>query len=274
LEGQSKRNRRGLDFIEEQWLVSDGNGVCSPLNAFGAKRRKADDSYRENSEGDGRFIVNSQANFAADLRTRGCAVCNQLIRTARDFFAQWQYALTRDEQAQSAFAEELGFCALHMWQLHSMSSPWGESVGLAALTEELSRLLAETERDEFASSNVHKLLRACENCRVCVMLEEAEAIYVKRLATFICDEEGAQSYKRSGVVCLRHLARMLAIVPNPVRELLLTMAWRRFEQVTKQMRDYAAKREAVRRDLISADEENASLRALIHIVGAQEYSAP
>jgi hypothetical protein len=215
-----------------------------------------------------------KTDLAAELRTRGCAVCNHVIRTARDFFAQWQYALSRDEQAQSAFAEELGFCALHMWQLHSMSSPWGESVGLAALTEELSRLLAQTKCDEIASSNVHKILRARENCRVCVMLEDAEAVYVERLAAFLSDGEGAQCYKRSGGVCLRHLTRMLAIVSNPVRELLLTTASRRFEEVAKQMRDYAAKREAVRRDLISADEENASLRALIHIVGAQEYSAP
>lgn len=213
-------------------------------------------------------------DLKAELRTRGCAVCNHVVNAARDFFAQWQYALSRDKQAQSAFADELGFCALHMWQLHSMSSPWGESVGLAPLTEELSRLLAETERDEIASSNVHKIFLGRENCRVCMMLGEAEAVYVKRLATFISDGEGAQFYKRSGGVCLRHLARMLAIVSNPVRELLLTTASRRFEQVTKQMRDYAAKREAVRRDLISADEENASLRALIHIVGAQEYSAP
>ena len=242
--------------------------------AFGTKRRKADDSYRENSEGAGRFRVNSEADLAADLRTRGCPVCNRVIRTARDFFARWQDALTRDERAQSVFAEELGFCALHMWQLHSMSSPWGESVGLSALTEELSRLLAETEGDEIASSNVHKILRGRENCRVCAMLEAAEAAYVEGLAIFISEEDGTQSYKRSGGVCLRHLARMLAVVSKPIAELLLTIASRRFQEITQQMRSYAAKREAVRRDLISADEEDASLRALIHIVGAQEYSAP
>jgi hypothetical protein len=66
---------------------------------------------------------------------------------------------------------------------------------------------------------------------------------------------------------------MLANVSKPIRELLLTTASRRFEQVTQQMRNYAAKREAVRRDLISADEEDASLRALIHLVGAADYCA-
>jgi hypothetical protein len=215
-----------------------------------------------------------QTDLAADLQTRGCAVCNDVIKRARDFFAQWQYALSRDEAAQTKFATELGFCPRHTWQLHSMSSPWGESVGLAALTEEISCLLAKTECDETASFIVHKIPRARENCRVCVMLEDAEEAYVKRLAIFVSDEESAQSYKRSGGVCLRHLARMLTVVSRPVREFLLTAASRRFEQITQQMRNYAAKREAVRRDLISADEEDASLRALIQIVGAEEYSAP
>jgi hypothetical protein len=39
------------------------------------------------------------------------------------------------------------------------------------------------------------------------------------------------------------------------------------------MLSYAAKRNAVRRDLISVDEEDASFRALVHLVGAEEYSA-
>jgi hypothetical protein len=67
------------------------------------------------------FRVNSQADVAADLRRRGCAVCNHVIRAAHDFFAHWQYALASDEKAQSEFAGELGFCPTHMWQLHEMS---------------------------------------------------------------------------------------------------------------------------------------------------------
>jgi len=215
-----------------------------------------------------------QTNLATDLRMRGCAVCNHVIKMARDFFAHWQYALSRDEAAQSTFAAELGFCPRHSWQLHAMSSSWSESAGLAALTKEISRLLAKTERDEAASFTVHKILRARENCRVCVMLEAGEAAYVQRLAIFVSDHKGAQLYNRSEGVCLRHLASVLAIVRNPVRESLLATASQQFEKLTQQMRDYAAKREAVRGDLISADEEDASFRALIHIVGAEEYSAP
>lgn len=94
-----------------------------------------------------------ETDLAADLRTRGSAICNHVIKAARDFFAQWQYVLSSDEQARESFALELGFCPRHAWQLHSMSSPWGESIGLAVMTESLSRLLAKTECDEAASSS-------------------------------------------------------------------------------------------------------------------------
>jgi hypothetical protein len=212
-------------------------------------------------------------DLAVDLRAGGCAVCNHVIKTARDFFAQWQYAISSNEEAQRKFAAELGFCSRHFWQLHDMSSAWGGSVGLAALTEEISRLLSKTTCDETAGFNVGKIPRSPKNCRICMILREAESAYVNRLGTFVSDEQGAQSYKDSGGVCLRHLARMLAVVSKPVGELLLTTASRRFEEFAQQMRNYAAKREAVRRDLITADEEYAYFRALVRLAGAEDYSA-
>ena len=106
------------------------------------------------------------------------------------------------------------------------------------------------------------------------MLKKAEGAYLRQLADFVSEEQGQRIYQRSGGVCLLHLARLLEIASTDQHEFLLSAASRQFEQVTKQMRAYAAKREAVRRDLISADEESAALRALIHIACAQEYSAP
>jgi hypothetical protein len=209
----------------------------------------------------------------AGLRTRGCAVCNHVIKTARDFFSKWQYALSADEQAQRSFARELGFCSLHLWQLHGMSSPWGGSIGFAALTENVSQLLAKADCD-VAEANVQEILRTPENCRVCQLLEVAQAAYIKQLGRFLIDEKGRQLYERSQGVCLRHLGQLLAVTSYEIRRFILATASRRFEQITQQMRGYAAKRDAIRRDLISADEEDAYLRALVHLAGAREYSAP
>lgn len=210
-------------------------------------------------------LQTKETDLAADLQTRDCAVCNHVIRAARDFFARWQYALTSDEQAQSDFAGELGFCPRHMWQLHSMSSPWGESIGLALLTEKISGELAAVAKPPLLED---------EPCLVCAMVAEAEANYIKRLAIFVSNQAGQHAYERSQGVCLPHLSRLLAIASKADGEFLLTIASRRFREMAEQMRSYAAKREAVRRDLITQDEEDAYLRALVHFVGAKEYSGP
>jgi hypothetical protein len=164
--------------------------------------------------------VNSEPDVAADLGTRGCAVCNHVIRAARDFFAQWQYALTCDERAQSAFAEELGFCPIHTWQLHAMSSPWGESIGLAPLAEHVSGILAKADRDQDAEANIKNVLLASKICRVCGMLDEVKTTYMERLRDLLIDLDGKQLYERSQGVCLRHLRELLSITSEELGRFL------------------------------------------------------
>jgi predicted GTPase len=215
-----------------------------------------------------------ETDLASDLRTRGCAVCDYVVKTAHDFFAQWQYAIASDEKAQSSFAAEQGFCSLHTWQLHALSSPVGESIGLARLTEHISRLLAKVDRGPAAASNVHTILHTSGNCRVCHMLNEAEAAYLARLGAFLADARGRQIYERSQGICLRHLARLLAITSGEIRGFLLATASRRLEETAEDMQSFAIKRDALRRNLTNANEDDAYMRALIHLAGAKDYSTP
>jgi predicted GTPase len=216
-----------------------------------------------------------ETDLAADLRTRGCAVCDHVVKTAHDFFAQWQYAIASDEKAQASFAAEQGFCSLHTWQLHALSSPVGESIGLARLTEHISRLLAKVDRGPAAASNVHKIVRTPENCRVCHSLNKAEAAYLARFADLLADERCRQIYERSKGICLRHLARLLATIASAeIREFLLATASRRLEETAEDMQSFAIKREALRRNLTNPNEDDAYLRALIHLAGAKDYSTP
>jgi hypothetical protein len=212
--------------------------------------------------------VDSQADLAGDLRTRGCAVCNHVTRTAHDFFAHCQYALASDEKAQSEFAGELSFCRTHMWQLHKLSSSWGESIGFPRLFEHISELLDRAE-----PWPIEQIIRTPQTCRVCKMLREAETAYVVHLHDFL-SAKGRECYSRCHGVCLRHLGQLLAVSSHDLHAFLRRETSKRFRRLAADMYKYAAKREAVRRDLISADEEDASLRALIHIVGADDYSAP
>jgi Family of unknown function (DUF6062) len=219
-------------------------------------------------------LQDRKRDFVVDLRTRGCAVCNHVIKTARDFFAQWQCALAYEEKAQSDFADELGFCAVHIWQLDEMSSPLGESSGLTRLIKRVSELLSTAEHGSIVATRVQEMLRTAKSCRVCRMLSEAEFSYIGGLAEFLRNPNGRQIFRRSQGVCLRHLARLLAITSDELHDFLLAAASRQFEKLSEQTQTYAAKRNSLRRDLINHDEEDAYLRALIHLVGARDYSAP
>ncbi len=212
--------------------------------------------------------MTSQADLAADLRTRGCAVCNHVVKTARDFFAQWQHALASDEKAQSEFAGEFGFCPTHMWQLHEMSSPWGESIGFPRLFEHISELLDRAE-----PRSIEQMICTSQACRVCKMLRQAESAYVLQLRDFLSGAIGRECYSRGHGLCLCHLGQLLAISPHDLRSFLRRETSKRFRKLAAEMYNYAAKREAVRRDLINADEEDAALRALVHIASAEDYPA-
>jgi GTP-binding protein EngB required for normal cell division len=188
--------------------------------------------------------------------TRYCPVCEQLYQVAFDFFAQWQYAIATDEQAQLEFADELGFCPLHTWQLNALSSPVGQSVGYAKLVERVAQRLRE-------SGDASQLVREPRNCRVCRLLCDAEKEYVAKPAT------------DAPRVCLRHLALMMAASDDPeVKKSLLGAVARDLEEIAEDMQSFAMKTDALRRHLRNKDEEDAYLRALAHLAGNRSVCFP
>jgi hypothetical protein len=155
-----------------------------------------------------------------------------------------------------------------------MSSPWGESAGLATLAEQISNLLANAANDDASASTLRTIPRTRKDCRVCRMLTEEESNYISQLGSFVSDKLGRRIYERSQGVCVYHLACLLSVVSDATREFLLATASRRFQEMAQQMRQYATKREALRRDLISRDEEDAHLRVLTHLAGAKDCHRP
>ena len=106
------------------------------------------------------------------LEDRGCPICTVMKKQVFDFLVHWQYELSSLEAAQALFADELGFCSLHSWQLLAISSPYGASVGYARLADTLAaRLRAE---DMLVIGNVGRLRRVGGTCRVCGVAGEFE----------------------------------------------------------------------------------------------------
>ena len=268
-----------LDSIRRQILETgpatpDGPSLIEPIKpCFSSPedRQSLDESIARAAESQ------EEVDFAHDLDTRGCAVCNRMVETASVFFAHRQYALSTKESAQRAHAASLGFCPVHTWQLEAMASPQGLSIGFSALLERLSAELSRigaTEKSRHFDS-VRTLVQNPANCEVCALVRGAEKKYLNDLADFLRTEEGRNAYARSQGVCMRHLGMLLADMSDGgAARFLLDHAALRFLEISEDMRNYALKRDALRGNMLNQDEKDAYLRALILTVGAKRVCFP
>lgn len=210
-------------------------------------------------------------DLAADLQTRGCAVCDHLAGRASAFFAQWQYALYADERARSEYATGPGLCPDHLWQLEGISSLVGAAVGQAPVADHIARVLEGAAANTANRHAIAHLVPRATGCRVCRLLSEAETEYIERLAAFVGEREGQEHYARSQGLCLRHLARLVAgLSEEQTVASVLRVAARQFNQLAEDMRSYVVKTEAFRRDLYTANDLDAVQRAFTHLGGSRQ----
>ena len=95
------------------------------------------------SEAKPRPTASEKPDLPNELQGWACPVCNYLMNAAFEFYSMWQYDFSTDEPTQRAFADQLGFCPLHTWQLAALTSPQGLSLGYPKLLERVSATLSE-----------------------------------------------------------------------------------------------------------------------------------
>ena len=213
-------------------------------------------------------------NFVADLKTRNCPVCNYLSHVAFHFLANFQWDIIRNRATRQSFAEELGFCPLHTWQLEAVSSPLGASIGLVDLAEHLSKILAEKGRAFANGQSKREVAFRPKFCRVCRLLHNAEQDYLQKLAEFIEQQNGRSVYVSSQGVCLRHLDLWLPFLSNESAQFILRHASVCFEELAEDMQSFSLKTGAFRRGLNNCDEDDAYLRTIVHLVGTRGNCMP
>jgi len=217
----------------------------------------------------------SEPDTEADLKTRGCPVCQHLALETADFLSHWQYRASSEEQAQAQFTADLGFCPLHTWQLLAIASPRGASIAYAGVAGSIARRLRESALKPSAGEDVRRLVRGPGTCRVCALCRQAELDAIRRLAALVRGGTGRALYNHSQGACLRHLAMLVDAVTDPEqRTYLLSHAAQRFEEDAEDMQTYAMKHDALRRDLQNRDEEDAHRRAVIRMVGGRAVCVP
>lgn len=214
-------------------------------------------------------------DFSQDLRTKGCPVCKYMTDHATNLLIHWQYEIATDQGARNVFASEHGFCPLHTWQLMAVTSPQGASLGFPVLADQLALELLTKGHENRERMWIANLVPDHGSCRICESLRTAEKNYLNALAEYIGDERGLQDYLNSQGVCLRHLGRLAELVPfADTVERLTRHAAEYLQGNSEDMRNYSLKRDALRRSLLNASEEDAYMRAIVHIFGDRMVCMP
>ena len=213
----------------------------------------------------------SEAKAAQSLRkTRTCPICDAQSRAVFDFFAGFQSDLARDAQVRKEFAAIRGFCNVHTWQFQGVAAPQDISAGYVTMVETVAAALQEIATDFVPQSAglVTGLLPGGESCPACRVLRKEEEAQALRFLNYISTPEGRTFYHQSLGLCLPHLKAILELQPpQELAEFLLTEQAMHFNDLADDMHSYVLKREALRRGLLNANEENAWRRALAQLVG-------
>ena len=156
------------------------------------------------------------------------------------------------------------------------SCPVCFSVGCAKLVRRISVLLGQTATSpEIARESLKQLLLEPKSCQVCALLREAEETEIRRLNGSLLGAETRKLYARSQGACLRHLEMLIeASSDEGTITFLLETASTVLQLISEDMEGFALKREATRRHLATEDEEDAYLRAVIHLAGARQNCVP
>jgi ribosome biogenesis GTPase A len=207
--------------------------------------------------------------------SRGCPICDHLVSVSKEFFAGFQYSLYNDERKQQTFAENGGFCSFHLWQLESISSPIGFSVGVAKLVKRIARVLDPRIATKSVRETLLHMRPLTEHCPACDLLRQSEHEFTQKFTNSLSEAENKRLYAQSQGVCLHHLKMAITAGANEeITRLLLRTASTAFQLIAEDMEGFALKREASRRHMVSRDEEDAHLRAAIHLAGAKDNCMP
>jgi len=203
--------------------------------------------------------------------SRVCLVCDFVVRRVHNFLCRIQYDLATNSVERDTHAQRGGFCALHTWWYEQIASPRGVCAGysefLQSVGERLLAIAGEAAAVDELVFELEKFRTAwplCNACEVAVKAEE-EALggALTRLIAVTAINDAVP------LLCFTHLTALASRCTDlgMVRR-LVEQHGVEFKRVAEEMRQYVAKHDALRRDLISDREREAHLRGLTLLAGA------
>jgi len=188
-----------------------------------------------------------------------------------EYLSQHQFLLATRERDQERHAQAGGYCPLHTWQYADMASPLGVAAGYAKLADAMAAALESIQRGAGAGPDLTRQvagLAAGRACRVCDALATCER-------TWVASVSHAPPDAGTGPLCLRHLALVLADGPPAESgHVLVSSLATALRRASADMRAYALKREALRRDQVTGEEASAHADALSLLAGQPALVLP
>ena len=223
----------------------------------------------------GRNIQLITADIYKIVKRGGCPVCTHLEDVLFGFLSTEQHAIAETESGRAAYVDEKGYCPRHTWQLAGFLAKIGVAKGFSSLLSRFSEELTHiVEHGNPRLIDRDTIVRSKETCRVCKMLRDEEEKYISLLAESFEENEVRAIYVSCQGVCLGHLDRLLKTVTSAdTARFLVLHTVQRFQEVARDLKGYAEKRETRMSGAYTKDEQNADLRAVNLIAGSKNIVA-
>jgi len=214
--------------------------------------------------------------IAHPLRTRidargvtPCEVCRGVLHQTFEFFRQYQYDLAVRPETQEEHARRGGFCPLHTWHYEQIASPRGICTAYPRLLNRMAETLRAMAANGSVKPDGNRLMsHPCPACRV---RWDAEDKLVRSIAHKL-QQNPASSDALS--LCVPHLELLLGqIHDESIRPRLLLREAAVMERTAEDMQRYAIKHDALRRHLVSQEENDAPLLGLQLLTGHRSVNA-
>ena len=203
-----------------------------------------------------------------------CAICVRVEHAVFDFMRRSQLELSVSKSDQQRHALHGGFCPLHTWQYEAVASPQGICAAYPPLLSLLAKRLRLLAQDAASVQQIRDSLQAAlpgnASCPACRLMESIENTAARDLACQLRDKTGA-----TASICVLHLPSILTagLELKQATRMLLEEA-RILERLSEDMQSYALMHDAVRRDLSTSGERQASTLAVSRLVGFRNISVP
>lgn len=170
---------------------------------------------------------------------RSCPVCGALKLVAFQALSGLQFQLSHSVDQREAFAKGPGLCRVHAVLFGKIANPLAVAQGLAESLDKLATRLDPQGHDPVPG-----------DCCICQLLQAAESQEI--------DQQAAREPDEAALICLTHLPRLLASLPQGKRALVSARITRHYQRLAEDLRRFALLREGAKRGLISAEENRAA----------------